>query len=216
MGRKTSLFLIQKNLRNNPFVGAPRLGAEPTSDELNTGQRVIRNQILTRAAPSAGRALIAIGTTAVAASTASGRTRRAKRFSVVDRKTAKKTGTLRKDTVNYRRASVFRRTPEIGVQERRVYKRNARAPSSTRALKTGGTALIIGGKALPTLAYGYIGYDLYRRRAGPKEIHDTVHQTTFGVTIEEQQSALVDIYSGTVMAMHVVNSTPLRHLNPFS
>ena len=167
-------------------AGAPVLGTTSTeaSDELTTGQRVIRNQILTRSAPIAGRGLIAIGAAAVAIGTRRSR-RKQKRFSVIDKKTARKTGQYRRDTVYYKRKTLTNRALDIGQQEKIVARRNARPPRSSRALKAGGAALMIGGKALPILAYGYIGYDLYRRRAGRQEVEDTIYTTTFGRTPEQ-------------------------------
>ena len=44
---------------------------------------------------------------------------------------------------------------------------------------------MIGGKALPIIAYGYIGYDLYRQRASPTIARQTLETATFGVTAEQ-------------------------------
>ena len=191
---------------------APAAGTLSTaqSDELSTGQRVIRNQILTRSAPIAGRGLIAIGAAAVAIGTRRSR-RKQKRFSVIDKKTARKTGQYRRDTVYYKRKTLTNRALDIGQQEKIVARRNARPPRSSRALKAGGAALMIGGKALPTLAYGYIGYDLYRRRAGRQEVEDTLYVTTFGRTPEETASVTSDVMF-TGRASMMVGKALLRQI----
>ena len=181
MARKTSWFLHLKNPRRNPFVGAPVLGAQSTADdELTTGQRVLRNQVLTRSAPAAGRASTTMGAAAVAIGTKRSRSPKKGRFSVIDKRTARKTGQFRKDTRYYRRS---RYASDIGEQEKRFANRKARPRG--RALRAGGTALMIGGKALPIIAYGYIGYDLYTQRASPTVARQTVETATFGMTAEQ-------------------------------
>jgi len=201
MARKTSWFLTLKSPKRNPFGVAP-LGAESNtaSDDLTLGQRVIRNQILTRGAPIAGRRLIAAGAIAVAAGSARSSNRPKRRFSVITEKTARTTGQYRSDTTYYKRSSVTRRRKQIGYQERRALGRNAKPRGSM--LKAGGTALIIGGKALPVIVYGYIGYDLYQRGATPNEARREIETATFGTSVPD---AIYTAYSAYTIAKPFVN-----------
>lgn len=174
-------------------MGGPVLGppADTQSDDLTLGQRVIRNQVLTRGAPIAGRGLIAIGAAAVAIGTARSRQRRTPRvpFTVVPEKEAKRLGNYKKGRyIHYRRETVWNRRPQIDVQERNAIRRQTKPRGGL--LKAGGSALVIGGKALPILAYGYVGYDLYRRQASPTEVKDEIERTTFGMTTGEAVSTI--------------------------
>ena len=51
------------------------------------------------------------------------------------------------------------------------------------------------GRALPVLAYGYVGYDLYRRNASKGEVYDTLYETTWGVHPEEHIKQIVNVYT---------------------
>ena len=85
-----------------------------------------------------------------------------------------------------------------------------------RGLKAIGSASIVLGRGLPTLAYGYIGYDLYRRRAGPKEINDTIYRTTFGHSFDEQVEVAHDFHTGITTVANLALHSPLRNLLPFA
>ena len=141
----------------------------------------------------------------MAVGTARSRKPRPKRpFTVVPKKEAKRLGRYQKGRyIHYRPETVWNRLPQIDVQERRA----ARAQSKPRgkALKAGGSALIIGGKALPVIAYGYVGYDLYRRRATPAEVHETVFETTFGMTPETLGGHISDAITVLSVAKPLLN-----------
>ena len=64
-----------------------------------------------------------------------------------------------------------------------------------RMLQTAGTTTLVVGRALPVLAYGYVGYDLYRRNASPKEASREIYETTWGHSVDDHAKAIVDAYT---------------------
>jgi hypothetical protein len=192
--------------------GAPVFGTSSTeaSDDLTTGQRVIRNQILTRGAPIAGRGLIAFGAGALAAGTARYSTqRKIKPFESTTRSQIRRDYKVRygknwKSHYNKRISTYKQFDDRYGIKHRtdphaqkRSYVRKANQGRRTtgRLMQIGGGTTITVGRALPVLAYGYVGYDLYRRNASKKEVADTLYQTTWGHSVDDHAKALVDAYT---------------------
>lgn len=108
-----------------------------------------------------------------------------RRFSVITKTEAKRTNQYRRDTTYYKRSKLTRRTPDIGEQEKRVQRRNAKTRSSAKALKGAGATMMVVGRGLPIIVYGYIGYDIARRlRADEKitkeEVIDEIWWYSFG------------------------------------
>lgn len=197
----------------HPFAAA--LEAEGAGAE-EVAKRVIRNQALVRGSPIAGRALVSAGT-AVVAYGVSRRSPPGKKFSLMTKKDFRQQQRYTRGSKSakyYTRAvekkTVFRRTgfgvPQVDIQERRVRVANQRRIVRNRRVITGaGTLMTVGGKALPTLAYGYIGYDMLRRHSsGQKvDVQSELETATFGMTTGEMLSSAADLYSQAEMAYQV-------------
>lgn len=197
----------------HPFAAA--LEAEGAVGE-EVAKRVIRNQALVRGSPIAGRALVSAGTAVVAY----GVTRRGptgKQFSLMTKEDFRRQQRYTRGSKSakyYTRAvekrTVFRRTgfgvPQVDIQERRVRVGNQRRIMRNRRVLTGaGTLMTVGGRALPTIAYGYIGYDMLRRhRSGQSvDVQAELETATFGMTAGEALSAAADLYTQAEMTYQV-------------
>ena len=160
---------------------------EESGDELTIGERVIRNQVLTRGAPIAGRAAIAVGAAAVAGGTAlkrkpvtlKGKTEFSpnyltKKQARAEMKRVRGTHMDRKYGPYYDKA-YWRRTKHASrlsffhehTQEKRFnqalkHRQQANLRRGT-VLRGAGATMIVAGKMLPVVAYGYIAWDMKRR-----------------------------------------------------
>lgn len=84
---------------------------------------------------------------------------------------------------------------DASAQER--YYRNQRNTgrrTSGRFLQVAGSTTIIVGKALPVLAYGYIGYDLVSRGASRQEAKEELERTSFGMTSDDMIATAITGY----------------------
>lgn len=72
--------------------------------------------------------------------------------------------------------------------------------------------MIVGGRALPTLAYGYVGYDIIRRRRQGENVdaRRELEQTTFGIAIDDAPGMISDTWSSIQSVRHVV--TPFARM----
>ena len=160
---------VCSTLTVNPFEGPARAGEGPT--ERNEVPRLVRNQIAIRGAQVAGRALTAIGTTAMATGIAirSEPVKTPRTFLHVDRRSRKdvlkhKHGKKwraamraeKRKHVHYRRSTKVH--GQIDVQERRAMKRalNPRKPLKATVLKGAGTVALSAGRLVPSLGVGYV------------------------------------------------------------
>lgn len=204
----------------NPFgtaaLEAARKGLVIEEDEdsrdLSIGQRVIRNQVLTRGAPIAGRALTVVGAAAVGAGISIQRRKVStkKRFSVLTKRQARYQARKEKGTHLARKygptytAEYWRTTRhykpwlrrDVGQQQRDAM-RNTQQRNVRRGavLKGAGTVMIVAGKTLPVLAYGYIAHDLYKRGASRTEARQELERATFGLSREEAIETSMQVYT---------------------
>lgn len=155
-----------------------------------------------------------MGTAAVAYGAARSRIPRKPRpFTVVPKKEAKRLGRYKRGRyIHYRPENVWNRLPQIDVQERRARNAHRKPRTSPKVLKGAGTIMIVGGKALPTLAYGYVGYDIYRRRRAGQDvnINDEVSTLLTGQTHDERMQGYSDVASGLQASYHMV--TPILRM----
>lgn len=212
---------------------------EESSDELTIGQRVIRNQVLTRGAPIVGRAAIAIGASAVAGGIALQRkpvTPKKTVFRYVSKKEAREVMRQRKGTHMYRKygdhydADYWRRTkhmkrlpwsPQPVTQEDR-FRRNLKRKQQLNvrrggAMRGAGALVIVGGKLLPTLAYGYVFSDMIRRMRAGEDVNVQAETETlvFGAPLGEHAKTALETYSRASIVYHgvvkPVGLSVLRH-----
>lgn len=182
------------------------------SRDLSIGQRVIRNQVLTRGAPIAGRALTVMGAAAVGAGISIQRRNvtSKRQFSTMTKRQARYAAKQEKGTHLARKygrtytAEYWRTTRhykpwlrrDVGQQRmdtmNRTQSRNLRRGA---VLKGAGTTMIIAGKTLPVLAYGYIAYDLKSRGASRTEARQELERATFGLSTEEAIETTMQVYT---------------------
>lgn len=140
-----------------------------------------------------------MGTAAVAyGASRSRKPRKPRPFTVVPKKEAKRLGRYKRGRyIHYRPENVWNRLPQIDVQERRARNAHRKPRTFPKVLKGAGSVMIVGGKALPTLAYGYVGYDIYRRRRSGQKVNvrHEVERTTFGMTTDDAISRASDVWS---------------------
>jgi hypothetical protein len=171
-------------------------------------QRIARNQALVRGSPIAGRAFVGAGAAAMAAGLRQ-RYRKPRTFHLSTRKefkTRQRKGFARGSQGKYwsrsmEKTYVFRRTgfgaKQIDVQKARVRKQNLKPTTRSRAMTGAGKIMIVGGKALPTLAYGYIGYDIMSRRSAGHDVDvkAELETATFGMSSGEMLATAADLYT---------------------
>ena len=179
-------------------------------------QRIARNQALVRGSPIAGRAFVGAGAAAMAAGLRQ-RYRKPRTFHLSTRKEFKarqRKGFARASQGKYwtrsmEKTYVFRRTglgaKQIDVQKARVRRRNLKPTTRSVVMSGAGKIMIVGGKALPTLAYGYIGYDMFsRHRAGQHvDVQAELETATFGMSSGEMLTAAADLYTQAEMTYQV-------------
>lgn len=180
----------------NPFVAKDKI------TESDFSRRIARNQILVRSAPFVARTFTATGASMLAYSVAMP-TETTVMYSLLTRKTAKTTYV--KDPydgkwktsyqmssehakrggykMQYRstalgaHARFAAKNPPIGVKTTVTNPGKVVAKQTTR---TAGASLIVGGRLVPILAYGYVGYSVI---AGDEYEH---HPNIYGVPISEE------------------------------
>jgi hypothetical protein len=180
-----------------PAVDVDGAGAE------RVAKRVIRNQVLVRGSPIAGRALVGAGAVAVAAGLRQ-RHRKPKKFHLSTEKAYRaryQRGWADKSPRQMKRTHVFRKdyfgSKQIDVQKARVQRRNLKPTGRSVVLTGAGKVAIVAGKALPVIAYGYIGMDMIARHsAGERvDVRSELETATFGMSTTEMLSTAADIYS---------------------
>ena len=169
-------------------------------DEQNVGYTILRNQVITRSAPIAGRAITVTGAAVMARGVylrSQPVSPKKARFSVITEKTARTTGQRRPDTAYYKRGTLLRRSTDIGEQEKRVARKNElrQRPKGRTHIRLGST-MMVAGRALPVLAYGYVGIDMIRRqRAGEKvEVKKETESLIFGQPLDAYGKTLATAY----------------------
>lgn len=222
---------------DNPFGTAGDLPAnvvetiDESSRELSIGQRVIRNQVLTRGAPIAGRALTVVGASAVGAGISLQRRKVStkKRFSVLTKRQARYAARQEKGTTLARKygptytPEYWKRTMhynprslhDVGAQQRAVQNRQYQQRRNIRRgamLKGAGTTMIVAGKTLPVLAYGYIVYDLKKRGASRAEAREELERATFGLSADEAISTTLELYTTASIAYALAKPVGLQAL----
>lgn len=231
--------------RNPPFgrAGNPAVlleleeALDDESDGKAIGRRVIRNQILTRSAGPAGRAITALGAAAVAGGIALQRkpvTPKKTEFSWNTKAEARYQMRQRKGTHMYYKYgdtyddAYWRRTthlkkyawsPQPDTQHKRFLERkNVKQKRNVRrgaVLRGAGAGMMVAGKALPVIVYGYIGYDLYQRNATRQEYIDEFERATFGMTTEERHETGQMMYRDAMM-YYAVADTMYNIMSPLA
>lgn len=214
---------------------------EESGDQLTIGERVIRNQVLTRGAPIAGRAAIAVGASALAGgialqrkpATLKGKTRfspiyltkkqaRAQmklvRGTHMDRKYGPYYGKeYWKTTKHATQWSIW----SEHTQEKKFYRRLERRRKVNlkrgAILRGAGGTMIVAGKLLPVLAYGYVIGDMLKRMSAGEDVNVQAETETllFGATLEEHARTGLETYSRASIVYHgvvkPVATAVLRH-----
>lgn len=199
-----------KQKRRLPFekgLGPLAVESNGSEDGLSLGQRTIRNQVLTRTAPVAGRAIVSAGTLLVAGG-ASAYARTKPTFVSITKRAAIRRAKLDARGRGMKWQTLYRQRYPVGTvhyrsgyttrgiteQRRRALQRHGRRAVARTAVGTSAIAL---GRGLPVLAYGYIGYDIAKRSAGGEEvdIKGEIERTTFGITVEQAVSQSTNYYS---------------------
>ena len=213
---------------------------EESGDELTIGERVIRNQVLTRGAPIAGRAAIAVGAAALAGGIALQQRRPSVRgktqFSNITKKEARRQMKARHGTHMYRKygeiytKEYWKRTQHfrpghrysMHVDQEALFRRRLKRRQQTNLkrgafLRGAGSTMIVAGKMLPVLAYGYVIGDMLKRMSAGEDVNVQAETETllFGATLEEHARTGLETYSRASIVYHgvvkPVASAVLRH-----
>ena len=180
-------------------VRVPFVEKEATSDD--EVPQLLKNQLVMRSAPVIGRGLTFAGVSAIAYSTTMPTTSVLPRAQLLTKKQAKAQGFTHfadepKRKVTYRPANPFAETKWMEKTTRRKQwgPGAPERPSSPRKMKrvgvrTAGVGAVALGKALPIMAYGYVGYHLLKGDATKEDVDRLV----FGGTYQEYKDMTTTI-----------------------
>jgi hypothetical protein len=188
------------------------------SDELTLGQRIIRNQVITRTAPVAGRSIVAAGTLLVASGARSYRATKPN-FVTITKRAAIRRAKLDAAGRNVSWRTLYRQRYPVGTvhyrsgyttrgvteQRRAALRRHSRGAVTRTAV--GGTAIVVG-RAVPVLAYGYLGYDLVKRTRAEGDTKSNQEQAqrdlTGGMTFSETKALAGQAYAAAKIGQLVL------------
>lgn len=196
----------------------PELIESGESDELTLGQRVIRNQVITRTAPVAGRAIVSAGALLVASGARSYRATKPN-FVTITKRAAIRRAKLDAAGRNVSWRTLYRQRYPVGTvhyrsgyttrgvteQRRAALRRHSRGAVTRTAV--GGTAIVVG-RAVPVLAYGYLGYDLVKRTRAEGDSKSNQEQAQRellgGMSFEEARTLGAQVYGATKIGQLVL------------